>query len=89
MGNDVPLASLSQFNPLMKQCFAQVTNPLIDPFREKIVMSLVSGYPLPVFIQRHNTNYSDLKVIGLNTGRFNYYSQSSVQRERVCVSENI
>ena len=44
MGNDAPLACLSQFNPLMasyfKQLFAQVTNPPIDPFREKIVMSL-------------------------------------------------
>nr|XP_022287923.1 glutamate synthase 1 [NADH], chloroplastic-like isoform X2 [Crassostrea virginica] len=44
MGNDAPLACLSRFNPLIfdyfKQCFAQVTNPPIDPFREKIVMSL-------------------------------------------------
>uniref|UniRef100_A0A2C9JI59 glutamate synthase (NADH) n=1 Tax=Biomphalaria glabrata TaxID=6526 RepID=A0A2C9JI59_BIOGL len=44
MGNDAPLACLSQFNPLLfhyfKQLFAQVTNPPIDPFREKIVMSL-------------------------------------------------
>jgi glutamate synthase (NADPH/NADH) len=44
MGNDAPLACLCSFNPLMfryfKQLFAQVTNPPIDPFREKIVMSL-------------------------------------------------
>lgn len=44
MGNDAPLACLSRYNPLIfdyfKQCFAQVTNPPIDPFREKIVMSL-------------------------------------------------
>ncbi|XP_076444401.1 uncharacterized protein LOC143282637 [Babylonia areolata] len=44
MGNDAPLACLSNFNPLLftyfKQLFAQVTNPPIDPFREKIVMSL-------------------------------------------------
>lgn len=44
MGNDVPLACLSSFCPLMydyfKQLFAQVTNPPIDPFREKVVMSL-------------------------------------------------
>ncbi|KAJ8315663.1 hypothetical protein KUTeg_007813 [Tegillarca granosa] len=44
MGNDAPLACLSKFNPLcfdyFKQMFAQVTNPPIDPFREKIVMSL-------------------------------------------------
>ena len=40
MGNDAPLACLSKFNPLVfdyfKQLFAQVTNPPIDPFREKI-----------------------------------------------------
>nr|XP_050862709.1 uncharacterized protein LOC127069596 isoform X1 [Vespula vulgaris] len=45
MGNDAPLACLSQFQPLpyeyFKQLFAQVTNPPIDPFREKIVMSML------------------------------------------------
>nr|XP_046492605.1 glutamate synthase [NADH] isoform X2 [Neodiprion pinetum] len=45
MGNDAPLACLSDFQPLIyeyfKQLFAQVTNPPIDPFREKIVMSLM------------------------------------------------
>ena len=44
MGNDAPLACLSAFQPLpyeyFKQLFAQVTNPPIDPFREKIVMSM-------------------------------------------------
>lgn len=44
MGNDSPLACLSKFQPLpyeyFKQLFAQVTNPPIDPFREKIVMSV-------------------------------------------------
>ena len=44
MGNDAPLACLSTYQPLIydyfKQLFAQVTNPPIDPFREKVVMSL-------------------------------------------------
>lgn len=44
MGNDAPLACLSSFQPLpyeyFKQLFAQVTNPPIDPFREKVVMSM-------------------------------------------------
>ncbi|XP_050334422.1 uncharacterized protein LOC126762005 [Bactrocera neohumeralis] len=44
MGNDAPLACLSAFQPLpyeyFKQLFAQVTNPPIDPFREKVVMSM-------------------------------------------------
>src|SRR5574343_340178 len=46
MGNDSPLAVLSDKNtPLynyFKQLFAQVTNPPIDPIREAIVMSLES-----------------------------------------------
>ncbi len=45
MGNDAPLACLSEYNPRLfdyfKQLFAQVTNPPIDPFRERVVMSLV------------------------------------------------
>jgi len=46
MGNDTPHAILSQRPQLMynyfKQLFAQVTNPAIDPIREKLVMSLAS-----------------------------------------------
>ena len=46
MGNDTPLAVLSEKPQLMynyfKQHFAQVTNPPIDPLRERIVMSLMS-----------------------------------------------
>ncbi len=46
MGNDTPLAVLSNRpKPLysyFKQMFAQVTNPPIDPIREELVMSLVS-----------------------------------------------
>ncbi|MDO5289368.1 MAG: glutamate synthase-related protein [Pseudomonadota bacterium] len=46
MGNDSPLAVLSERSkPLynyFRQMFAQVTNPPIDPIREAIVMSLVS-----------------------------------------------
>jgi glutamate synthase (NADPH/NADH) large chain len=46
MGNDSPLAVLSnKSKPLFnyfRQLFAQVTNPPIDPIREQLVMSLVS-----------------------------------------------
>ncbi|MBY0432367.1 MAG: glutamate synthase subunit alpha, partial [Rhodospirillales bacterium] len=46
MGNDAALAVLSRRPRLLydyfKQCFAQVTNPPIDPIREELVMSLVS-----------------------------------------------
>jgi glutamate synthase (NADPH/NADH) large chain len=46
MGIDIPLAVLSDkpqplFN-YFKQLFAQVTNPPIDPYRESLVMSLMS-----------------------------------------------
>ncbi|MEN6576927.1 MAG: glutamate synthase large subunit [Phycisphaerales bacterium] len=46
MGNDTPLAVLSERPKLLfnyfKQLFAQVTNPAIDPLREGLVMSLMS-----------------------------------------------
>ncbi|MEJ2662972.1 MAG: glutamate synthase large subunit [Spirochaetia bacterium] len=46
MGNDVSLAVLSERPVLLynyfKQLFAQVTNPPIDPYRESLVMSLMS-----------------------------------------------
>lgn len=44
MGNDTPLAVLSEQPQLLfnyfRQQFAQVTNPAIDPIREELVMSL-------------------------------------------------
>ncbi len=46
MGNDAALAVLSRRPQLLynyfKQVFAQVTNPPIDPYRENLVMSLMS-----------------------------------------------
>jgi len=46
MGRDTPIAVLSDRSKMLydyfKQCFAQVTNPPIDPIREELVMSLVS-----------------------------------------------
>jgi len=46
MGNDAALAVLSEKPQLLfnyfKQLFAQVTNPPIDPYRENLVMSLMS-----------------------------------------------
>ena len=44
MGDDAPLAPLSRFNRLLpdyfRQRFAQVTNPAMDPLRERCVMSV-------------------------------------------------
>ncbi len=46
MGTDTPISALSSKSKLLytyfKQCFAQVTNPPIDPIREELVMSLLS-----------------------------------------------
>ncbi|MBS1947072.1 MAG: glutamate synthase large subunit [Bacteroidetes bacterium] len=46
MGSDVPLAVLSDqpqhLSNYFKQLFAQVTNPPIDPIRERLVMSLTT-----------------------------------------------
>ena len=46
MGDDTPVAAMSrQVRPLFdrfRQGFAQVTNPPIDPLREKLVMSLIT-----------------------------------------------
>ncbi len=49
MGNDTPLACFSDypfrsFHDFFRQKFAQVTNPPIDSLREKIVMSLNTGF---------------------------------------------
>ncbi|MDP2405487.1 MAG: glutamate synthase-related protein [Hydrogenophaga sp.] len=61
MGNDSPLAVLSDKDkPLynyFKQLFAQVTNPPIDPIREAIVMSLVSFIgPKPNLLDINHVN---------------------------------
>ncbi len=48
MGDDTPLACFSKvnrnFTDFFRQKFAQVTNPPIDPYRERIVMSLETGF---------------------------------------------
>jgi glutamate synthase (NADPH/NADH) large chain/glutamate synthase (ferredoxin) len=47
MGNDTPIAALSDRPQLLfkyfRQLFAQVTNPPIDPIRESLVMSLTAS----------------------------------------------
>ena len=61
MGNDSPLAVLSDKDKTLyhyfKQLFAQVTNPPIDPIREELVMSLVSFIgPKPNLLGIDETN---------------------------------
>ena len=61
MGNDSPLAVLSNKDKSLynyfKQLFAQVTNPPIDSIRENMVMSLVSFVgPKPNLLDTNNIN---------------------------------
>ncbi|MES2205556.1 MAG: glutamate synthase-related protein [Pseudomonadota bacterium] len=61
MGNDSPLAVMSNTNKILyhyfKQLFAQVTNPPIDAIREAMVMSLVSFIgPKPNLLDTNNIN---------------------------------
>ncbi|WHZ18300.1 MAG: Glutamate synthase [NADPH] large chain [Rhodanobacteraceae bacterium] len=61
MGNDAPLAVLSNRNKSLydyfRQTFAQVTNPAIDPIREQLVMSLTSFIgPKPNLLDINNIN---------------------------------
>ncbi|MEC5399129.1 glutamate synthase-related protein [Uliginosibacterium sp. H1] len=61
MGNDSPLAVMSNKNKSLynyfKQLFAQVTNPPIDPIREALVMSTVSFIgPKPNLLDLNNIN---------------------------------
>lgn len=61
MGNDSPLAVMSNKNKTLyhyfKQAFAQVTNPPIDSIREALVMSLVSFVgPKPNLLDTNNIN---------------------------------
>ncbi len=61
MGNDSPLAVMSNKNKTLynyfRQLFAQVTNPPIDPIREAMVMSTVSFIgPKPNLLDLNNIN---------------------------------
>lgn len=79
MGNDASLAVLSKESQLLynyfKQLFAQVTNPPIDPIREKLVMSLIQflgdrGNLLSPLDENNNTNFIELKHPILDNATF-------------------
>ena len=69
MGNDTPLAVLSDkpqlFYNYFRQQFAQVTNPPIDPIREELVMSLTE-YIGAVGMNILTPNESHCKMVRLN-----------------------
>lgn len=68
MGNDTPLAVLSDRPQLLfnyfRQQFAQVTNPAIDPIREELVMSLTE-YVGAVGVNILSPNESHCKMVRL------------------------
>lgn len=68
MGNDTPLAVLSDRQQLLfnyfRQQFAQVTNPAIDPIREELVMSLTE-YVGAVGMNILSPNESHCKMVRL------------------------
>lgn len=79
MGNDAPLAVLSEKPQLLsnyfKQLFAQVTNPPIDPIREKLVMSLkqfigYKGNILGELNEKKNINFIELDSPILDNASF-------------------
>jgi glutamate synthase (NADPH/NADH) large chain len=88
MGTDVPLAILSDqpqhLSHYVKQLFAQVTNPPIDPIRERLVMSLTTflGNIGNLLVEKEQTchavalphpvltNYELEKLRSIDTGNF-------------------
>jgi glutamate synthase (NADPH/NADH) large chain len=67
MGNDTPLAVLSERPQLLfkyfRQLFAQVTNPPIDPIREALVMSLSTGIgPRPNLLTESPEAWRNIKI---------------------------
>lgn len=67
MGNDTPLAVLSERPQLLfkyfRQLFAQVTNPPIDPIRESLVMSLSTGIgPRPNLLTELPEAWRQIKI---------------------------
>ncbi|WP_428027023.1 glutamate synthase large subunit [Arcobacter sp.] len=68
MGDDTPLACFSKvnrnFTDYFRQKFAQVTNPPIDPYREKVVMSLETGFgPIHNILDEKPEYAKRLKVV--------------------------
>ncbi|MDR3162498.1 MAG: glutamate synthase large subunit [Helicobacteraceae bacterium] len=78
MGDDTPSAAFSDeprpFSDFFRQRFAQVTNPPIDPLREKVVMSTNTGFGQmtnilaeePIFARRLKADSPALSLEKLN-----------------------
>ena len=91
MGDDIPLAILSEKPHLLydyfKQRFAQVTNPAIDPLRESLVMSLVTYLGSKGNILQpadHITKFIKLKSPVLNEKELNKLSEYPLNVCTIC-----
>lgn len=96
MGDDVPLAVLSSKPRLLydyfKQRFAQVTNPAIDPLREKLVMSLGMQLGMRGNLLEEKPKYARLLSIQspvLNDGDLAYIRQSDFKTASLSTLYNL
>ncbi len=92
MGDDIPLAILSTKPHLLynyfKQRFAQVTNPPIDPLREKLVMSLemhLGERSSSLLQQQPNSKLIHLNSPILNEQELNKLSQLDLKTKRLSI----
>lgn len=86
MGDDIPLAILSDKPHLLydyfKQRFAQVTNPAIDPLRESLVMSLITNLgPKGNFLEPSESMAKSIQINSpiINENELSLISQSIFQ----------
>ena len=86
MGNDTPLAVLSDKPQLLfnyfRQQFAQVTNPAIDPIREELVMSLteyIGAVGMNILVPAKAIANSSLHYV-LSRARTGHLSQYNYQK---------
>ena len=90
MGDDIPLAILSDKPHVLydyfKQRFAQVTNPPIDPLREKLVMSLSMYLGRRTNLLEHRPEGAKLLKIDspvLNDAELDFIQQSDFGAQRL------
>lgn len=90
MGNDTPIAVLSHFPKTIyryfKQLFAQVTNPPIDPLRERLVMSLRTAVGGRAGLLDENENAAELIKFAspvIDCAQFEWIKSLSNDRFRV------
>ncbi len=96
MGDDIPLAVLSDKPHLLydyfKQRFAQVTNPPIDPLREKLVMSLdmhLGKRGSPLIPKSTSAGVLHLRTPILNEAELSKLSEQGLQTKTLSILQPI